>query len=456
MIRVQPVTDYSAERTINSFVQEMIGEKFQEMEWDRAGSCQPKRIVIKPNWLQESHDNYPDEWISVITHPTIIIAVINQLAALMKGEGSISVCDSPHTYADFNRIVNIGSFLAEIEIIKRTWPKLQLNIMDLRHEIWVVKDGVIFERRPSEPDPCGYVKFNLGIDSLFFGFRGEGRYYGADYDAGEVNMHHVGTLHEYLLAGTAVASDLIVNLPKIKTHKKTGITCCLKNLVGVTGNKNWLPHHTCGNPTNGGDEFQHASLKNYLDAHLRKIMQTASLTLPQVGPWIFSKLRPVGLGIFSSSGKVVRNGNWYGNDTCWRMVLDLVRAVLYGRPDGSFREATQRKPFLNIVDAIVGGQGDGPTCPDPAKSQCLIAGQDLAAVDAVACKLMGYDPTDVALVWGAFQKHRWPIAETSLEEIRVEDRRSQKVLNYNEVNPAVPGGFIPHFAWKNLQKIATH
>ena len=49
--------------------------------------------------------------------------------------------------------------------------------------------------------------------------------------------------------------DLFVNLPKLKTHKKTGITCSLKNFVGINGDKNWLPHHTEGVPANGGDEF---------------------------------------------------------------------------------------------------------------------------------------------------------------------------------------------------------
>ena len=34
----------------------------------------------------------------------------------------------------------------------------------------------------NEEDPRGYVRLDLGRDSLFYGFAGEGRYYGADYD----------------------------------------------------------------------------------------------------------------------------------------------------------------------------------------------------------------------------------------------------------------------------------
>ena len=32
------------------------------------------------------------------------------------------------------------------------------------------------------------------------------------------------------------------SLPKLKTHKKAGITCALKNLIGINGNKEYLPH----------------------------------------------------------------------------------------------------------------------------------------------------------------------------------------------------------------------
>ena len=47
----------------------------------------------------------------------------------------------------------------------------------------------------------------------------------------------------------------------------------------------------------------------------------------------------------------IRSGNWYGNQTTWRMCLDLNRIALYGRLDGSIADTPQRR-LVHIVDAI--------------------------------------------------------------------------------------------------------
>lgn len=93
--------------------------------------------------------------------------------------------------------------------------------------------GVVVGRRTLEGDPRGYVVYDLGDASEFRGHAGAGHYYGADYDAAEVNRHHTGGRHEYLIARSAVEADVLISLPKIKTHKKAGVTLSLKNLVGI-------------------------------------------------------------------------------------------------------------------------------------------------------------------------------------------------------------------------------
>jgi uncharacterized protein (DUF362 family) len=54
--------------------------------------------------------------------------------------------------------------------------------------------------------------------------------------------HHPG-VHQYLVAKEVIEADIIINLPKLKTHRKAGVTCALKNLIGINGNKEYLPHH---------------------------------------------------------------------------------------------------------------------------------------------------------------------------------------------------------------------
>ena len=50
-------------------------------------------------------------------------------------------------------------------------------------------------------------------------------------------------------------ADLIINLPKWKAHSKSGLTGALKNLVGINGDKSYLPHFRRGSPSWGGDEY---------------------------------------------------------------------------------------------------------------------------------------------------------------------------------------------------------
>jgi uncharacterized protein (DUF362 family) len=412
--------------------------------------------VVKPNWIQESHEKLADVWEPVITHPVVITAVVEGLAEAMNGRGVICVCDAPHTYADFGGIVARGGLMKEIDRVRRQWPRLQVEILDLRREVWIRKEQVVVERRPNPEDPRGYVRLDLGKDSLFHRHRGEGKYYGADYDSRVVNEHHRGEVQEYLLAGSPMACDLFVNVPKLKTHKKTGLTCCLKNLVGINGDKNWLPHHTESPPAEGGDEFPDGPWVRRVESAVKKAGRRMAMSAPGVGTWMYRKARKVGTMALGDSDTVIRNGNWHGNDTCWRMALDLNRALLYGNRDGKWREAKDPvKHYLALVDGILGGQGNGPLCPDPVHSRVLLSGRNPAVLDAVAARLMGFDPAALPIVMGAFSSHRWPIADRSIDEVVVVDpRQGGQEVRLDDLEPAVPGGFEPHFGWTALLRSA--
>jgi uncharacterized protein (DUF362 family) len=407
----------------------------------------PRRVVIKPNWVQESHELIPDVWEPVITHPALILAVAEALSELMGGRGTITICDAPHTYANFDAILERGQFRKSLRNLGERFPDMCLDLIDLRREVWVRQDEVVVERRPNSSDPRGYVCLDLGKDSLFYKHGGEGRYYGADYDLTAINAHHRGQIQEYLLAATPMVCDLFVNIPKLKTHKKTGLTCCLKNLVGINGDKNWLPHHTEGTPNDGGDEFPAAALSNRLERWLKHKGRKLAMRIPRLGTWTYRKMRNAGKRVLGDSETVVRNGNWHGNDTCWRMALDLNRAFLYGNPDGTWREAGQARHYFAIVDGIVGGDGNGPLCPDPVASNVLFAGTDPAVVDAVASRLMGFDPEKLPIVTHAFAPHRWPIARCRLQDVRVAQLDSPDMVPLAHLAPAILGGFRPHFGW---------
>ena len=54
------------------------------------------------------------------------------------------------------------------------------------------------------------------------------------------------------MSKTILGADLVINCLKMKTHKKAGVTLSMKNLIGINGDKNWLPHYRTGFASQGG------------------------------------------------------------------------------------------------------------------------------------------------------------------------------------------------------------
>lgn len=447
--RIAFIGSYSETEAILRFVREILACQGPLLR-ARTDSGDGRLVVVKPNWVEDSNACRPGEWESVITHPNVVLAVVEALADLMDGKGTICVCDAPNTYVNFEAVTARGGLADSLHTLRRRFPELSLELLDLRREVWLRRHGVVVRRCFNPPDPRGYVRLDLGEQSLLFGHGGEGRYYGADYDTRVVNTHHHGNVHEYLLSGTSVRCDLFVNLPKLKTHKKTGVTSSLKNLVGVTGDKNWLPHFVRGTPKQGGDEFSESTAAAWLEGEVKRAGQQLALALPRGGGRVYGWMRGIGEHLLGSSARTVRGGDWEGNDTCWRMALDLNRALFYGNADGSWRGPGEAKPYITIVDGIVGGEGNGPLCPDPVPSGVMVGATDPAAADAVICRLMGFDPRRVPIVQEAFADHRWPIAGCRLAGVTAEDERAGRLVGLDEIRPAVPGGFKPHFNWPSL------
>src|SRR5262249_31680546 len=61
--------------------------------------------------------------------------------------------------------------------------------------------------------------------------------------------------HCYSISRRALEADLMISLPKLKTHKKTGVSLNVKNMIGINTDKNYIPHFRIGSPAQGGDEF---------------------------------------------------------------------------------------------------------------------------------------------------------------------------------------------------------
>lgn len=384
------------------------------------------KVVIKPNVVKASHERKEKEWEQVVTHGAVVRAVIDHVLAALKGEGEVIVAEAPQTDTPFNVAMERCGIKAVVDHYQNATPA-KVTLLDLRKEEWVAKDGIVVKRTELPGDPLGYKEIDLGDQSAFCEVENsQAPFYGADYDIEKTAEHHSGGRHEYLISNTILECDVLINIPKLKTHKKTGMTCAMKNLVGVNGDKNYLPHYRLGDPVSGGDQFSKHDLKTTSERKLVTIWKKAMYRLPGFVNECFRPVKAFMRLFYGDTKNTVRSGNWYGNDTCWRMVWDLNKAFL------TFAKA---RSYLTIVDAIAAGEGDGPLAPDRKDCGWLAMGEDPQAIDRVLSELMGFDPEKMGFL-------KRPLEDEAAvpELVFVSEEAKTQILN----TPP----FEPHFGWK--------
>jgi uncharacterized protein (DUF362 family) len=401
-------------------------------------------VFLKPNMIAHKHAHSAD-WNYVITHGSVVRAVVDYTYVALQGNGRVIIGDGPQCDSRFDLVVSEMGLRAIQELY---WEKkgFEIEIIDLRDEFWVERDGIYLETVRLPGDPRGSFSVDLAGDSMFAELDGQGKlYYGAFYNVEETNAHHHDGRHEYAISRTPVAADVFINLPKLKTHKKCGITVNLKSLVGINANKNWLPHYAFGAPSAGGDQFADESAKGRLENSIVLAAKRRLLKQNPVFKQLARKLKRVGYKIFGNNEQVVRSGNWHGNDTVWRMCLDLNRILMYASPNGTMRDTAKR--HFSIVDGIYAMEGNGPVAGTLKRAGLVVGGSNPVAVDAVCSKLMGFDFRKLPLVQRAFERHAYPLADFAPEDVRV--RSNVKSWNRPLCNLEISSAFAfkPHFGW---------
>lgn len=223
----------------------------------------------------------------------------------------------------------------------------------------------------------------------------------------------------YLIPRALLEADLFLNLPKLKCHQKAGLTCALKNLVGVNGHKDYLPHFRFGSPSAGGDEYPDGnalwqlywslSHRAWEGGAAAPALRAAAAACAQV----LRRVLRVPRSTFAQGG-----GAWHRNDTLWRTILDVNRAFLYYDRDGGLRERSQRR-YLTIADGLVGGDRESPLSPAPVPSGVVLAARNPVALDTVAATVMGFDWRKIPQLARAWEISRWPLAAFGPSRIEV-------------------------------------
>jgi len=429
-----------------TYDEQLIYNSISPSIWDNIGNV--NSVVLKPNWVRQSHQYKENEWEYVITHPTVIGAVIKKLLELLKPGSEIYLIDAPETESSMEKILEHYPIEKWKDLCSKN--SIKLEIIDLRDDEWISDGNVIIERKQLPGDPKGKTVVNLhDSNSEFYSKKNSNKgFYGADYNIDETNKAHDGKSNLYSVSTTAIKTDLFINLPKLKTHKKAGITCCLKNLVGINTYKNYLPHHSLGTPNENGDQFPVESLKRKVEGNLLKVVKNKILISTKLAKY-FSPLMSIGRMLFGSTNKVVRSGNWYGNDTIWRMILDLNKVLFYANSDGSFKEDVwiSAKKYIGVVDAIYAGEGNGPKAPDLVEMGYIIAGTNPVSIDAVCAKLMGFEPLKIPAIENSFKIENYKICDFLFDSIVAVIDNEQFKLEEIAQEYIVP--FKPHFGWKN-------
>jgi uncharacterized protein (DUF362 family)/Pyruvate/2-oxoacid:ferredoxin oxidoreductase delta subunit len=175
--------------------------------------------------------------------------------------------------------------------------------------------------------------------------------------------------YTFYVSKPVLEADVIINIPKLKTHSLTLLTCAVKNMFGV------MPGFRKGE--------QH---KRY----------------PK--PREFAE-----------------------------MLVHLYKLV---------------PPSLNVVDAILAMEGNGPSSGQPRELRLLMAGEDAVAVDAVAASIMGFpegfvDTTSIAAEMG--------LGEGTLEQLNIVGKPAEFtardfMLPSNKVQKLIPGPIVKLFA----------
>jgi len=348
----------------------------------------------------------------VVTHGSVIRAVVDYVVIALKGKGKITIADAPMIDNDFELIVRrIG--LDEV-VTYLSDQGIAIGLCDLRVENVEMRDGLIVRRFKLKGDPEGYVPIDLARDSEFAEVAELHRKYrGADYDSEETYRHHNDKVNEYLLSKTILSSDVFINIPKLKTHKKIGVTLNMKNLIGINGDKNWIPHYRIGGPRARGDEFDSPSILRHMESLLKDRFKEKAFRFVQEGArgklLVARVLRKTQKAVVDHTNLTkIRAGGWYGNDTIWRSVLDLNKILLYADHEGIMRSRPQRK-FFSVIDGIIGGEGDGPVLPTPKPCGVLLAGFNPLAVDICATRLMGFEYRRFAQFVKAVSLEKYPI-----------------------------------------------
>lgn len=351
-------------------------------------NIQGKKVLLKPNWVK--HSSVEIDELCMRTHDNFLLAALKVMLEFQPA--SVLIGDAPIQGCNWNKMIS-PAFTEKIKRLSDNFG-IPVNIKDFRRVAYdPSKNKPHLERNPLSE----YTTFDLGRKSFLEPITRQDKslFRITNYNPDRLAVTHGPGVHKYCITNALFESDVVISLPKVKTHQKAGITAALKNIVGLNGDKDFLPHHRMGGSDSGGDCYPGNNILRYWS---ELMMDNANRRQGNWAFWSWQKLSILLWRISLPGNEHHLSAGWHGNDTTWRMVLDLNTIAIYGKKDGTLADIPQRELY-SLCDGIIGGQGDGPLKPEPLPLGVISFTNHSGLNDIAMATLMGFDINRIPMLF---------------------------------------------------------
>ncbi len=420
-------------------------EHYGSKDWNPLGKIisPGDQVIIKPNFvgIKPLYVSFlANRSVSVNTHASVLRPLIDYAFIAAGPKGKILIAEATMSATNLEEVLKATATLPMVEYLQ-TRHKVPVEIIDLRDTI---EERWSWKTKPIKGPRHDYVKIDLAdkseLDKLYKSKVDFELQAPADHkQKGDLpNQYHRQGKNEYFIPRIVLETKAIINVPKLKTHKKAGVTLSLKSFMGLTARRDTIPHNRRGSPPEG-------------DAHPyppQSIMKYRHSVVDALGKIpFFNKLiiQAIAFGvnglkkIIPGFGRIIEDGDWYGNDTLWRSLIDLNKIMFYADKNGILQNVPQRK-ILSIIDGVIGGEGYGPMYTGDKKSGVLAGGMDSVAVDTVCTRLMGFDHQKIPTIKNTAFLKEYKLGTANLSNIEV----CSNCAKWDDINLA----FEPPYDWK--------
>lgn len=385
-----------------------------------------KKVLVKPNWVRHALLDTDD--FCLCTNNNFILVVLEVILEMYPRE--IVLGDAPIQGADWCKIIS-EQFKKELSIISDRFD-VPIYLKDFRLVKFDPSSNKLQEGKINDEE---YIIFDVGTQSYLESITSEKKTFRVTcYPPDKLSETHSFGVHKYCVVKDVFDSDTIITLPKIKTHQKSGLTNSLKILVGVNGDKNYLPHHRIGSVEHGGDCYKGYSPFRSFSEYLLDI---ANKHRGKFKYKIFTILSSLFWKISLPNQEQNLAAGWYGNDTVWRMVMDLNLIATYGKLDGSISKTAERSLYT-ICDGIIGGQGNGPLSPEPLPLGIITISNDYFLMDEIVGYLLNLNIDKIPLLKEA---KRLNICKKYNLRVNGQKKNIEDLKKYS-INVKMPPGWI--------------